>query len=298
MSGEQRKNLVVVRAGKNSLHPQWLEGAAERAWDLIVSAYDPAARFEHSPDVKVVLQPGGKWDGLHTLFAGSDLTSRYEYIWLPDDDIATTCADIDAIFAAMRSYNLEIAQPALTWESYFSHFAFMQCPGFALRYTNTVEIMVPCLKAGLLAQVVDDFHGSMSGFGMDSIWCRLSDDPRYKAAILDSVAVHHTRPVGKVLRGSMAGRGATPEEERRKLEARYNVRERIFPLIYAAVESDGRRREGCAGLGFAMAWRYLKDLGKFRDRVKAAEKIWQIVRRQSLKRPDLGPLKRVDSAGR
>ena len=135
----------------------------------------------------------------------------------------------------------------------------------------------------------------MSGFGMDSIWCRLSDDPRYKAAILDSVAVHHTRPVGRVLRGNMAGRGATPEEERRRLEARYGARERIFPLVYAAVESDGRRREGCASLGLAMAWRYVKVWAKFRLRVKAAEKIWQIVRRQSFGRPELGPLKRVDS---
>ena len=169
----------------------------------------------------------------------------------------------------------------------------MQCPGFELRYTNSVEIMVPCLHSGLLAQVLDDFRDSQSGFGMDTIWTRLSADPRYKAAILDSVAVHHTRPVGKVLRGNMAGRGATPEEERGKLEARYNVRERILPLIYAAIESNGARREGCVSLGFAMAWRYLKVFNRFRQRAKAAEKILQIVRRQLRKRLNPDPLRRM-----
>ena len=287
------RNLVVVRAGKNSLHPAWLAGETDRNWDLIVSAYDLAAKFDAVPGVKVVLQPGGKWDGIHALFAGSDLLSRYEYIWLPDDDIATNCADINAIFACARRYNLEVAQPALTRESYFSHFLFMQCPGFELRYSNSIEIMVPCLKAGLLALVLDDFRNSQSGFGMDTIWTRLSVKPQYKAAILDSIAVHHTRPVGKVLRGNMANRGATPEQECQQLEACYNVREQTLPLIYAAVESDGTRREGCAQLGFAMALRYLKVFRHFRQRGKAAEKILQIVRRQLKMRVNLSPLRRM-----
>ena len=287
------RNLVVVRAGKNSLHPQWLAGETERNWDLIVSAYDPAAKFDESPGVKIVLKPGGKWDGIHALFAGSDLLSCYEYIWLPDDDIATNCADINAIFDAMRRYKLEVAQPALTWESYFSHFLFMQCPGFELRYSNSIEIMVPCLSTGLLAQVLDDLRNSQSGFGMDTIWTRLSADPRWKAAILDSVAVHHTRPVGKVLRGNMAGRGATPEQERQQLEARYGVGERTLPLIYSAIESNGTRREGCTRLGFAMAWRYLKVFNRFQQRAKAAEKIIQVVRRQTFGQANLTLLRRA-----
>ena len=295
MSGEARKNLVVVRAGRNSLHPKWLEGAAERNWDLIVSAYDPEARFDHGPDVPVVLQKGGKWDGLHALLAGSDLISRYEYIWLPDDDIATTCADINSIFDAMRRYNLEVAQPALTWNSYFSHFLFMQCPGFLLRYTNYVEIMVPCLRAGLLAQVVEDFRGSMSGFGMDYIWCRLSPEPRYKAAVLDSIAVHHTRPVGKVLRGNMSNRGLDPEEEERLLRSRFHISGRTRPLVYAAVDAQGRLRNGVTKLGLRAAWGYIGVLPQFSHPAQAAKNIWKLIRRQIGYRPNLNPLKRVDS---
>lgn len=88
--------------------------------------------------------------------------SRYDYVWLPDDDIAARSADIDAIFDAMRHYELDIAQPSLTRDSYFTHFVLMSCPGFVLRYTNFVEIMVPCVKVGLLRTVLEDFKDSMS----------------------------------------------------------------------------------------------------------------------------------------
>src|SRR5579871_2529516 len=122
-----RTNLVVVRAGKNSLHPAWLEGAAQRSWDLIVSVYDPDAHFAPREDVTAVMQRGGKWDGLYKLFADGELLNRYDYIWLPDDDIAASKQDINAIFAMMRQYHLEVAQPALTRDSYFTHFLCMQC---------------------------------------------------------------------------------------------------------------------------------------------------------------------------
>jgi hypothetical protein len=293
MSGARRKNLVVVRAGRNSLHPTWLEGAAERNWDLIVSVYDPEAQIEPSDDVRVVIKRGGKWDGLYVLFADSDLLDRYDYIWLPDDDIAATKEDVNTIFDMMRRYGLEVAQPALTRDSYFTHFVCMQCPGFTLRYSNFVEIMVPCVTAGLLAKVLDDFRESESGFGMDTIWTRLSDDPHNKAAILDAIAVRHTRPVGKFLRSKMAERGRSPEADREGLTARYGLHGRPVPLVYAAVEADGKRIEDCARLGWLMVRRYLAVIREFQKRSLALEKIWQLVRRQRDAEVDLSSLRTI-----
>jgi hypothetical protein len=293
MSGARRKNLVVVRAGRNSLHPMWLEGTDERNWDLIVSVYDPEARMEPFDDVRVVTKRGGKWDGLYALFTDGDLLGRYDYIWLPDDDIAATKEDVNTIFEMMQHYELEVAQPALTRDSYFTHFVCMQCPGFTLRYSNFVEIMVPCVTSGLLAKVLDDFRESESGFGMDTIWTRLSDDPRKKAAILDAVAVRHTRPVGKFLRAKMAERGRSPEADREGLTAQYGLRGRPLPLVYAAVETDGQRIEGCARLGWLMVRRYLAVIREFRKRSLVLEKIWQLVRRQRGAAVDLSPLRSI-----
>ncbi len=292
-----RKNLVVVRAGKNSLHAQWLRGAENRTWDLIVSLYDPDACFDHDADIAVVQQRGGKWDGLYALFSQTDLLSRYDYIWLPDDDIAANPADIDAMFDAMRRYDLDVAQPSLTRDSYFTHFLLMSCPGFTLRYSNFIEVMVPCVKACLLQAVLQDFKHCMSGWGMDYIWCRLSEDGRYKAAILDRIAVRHTRPLGKALRGQMAKIGIAPKEEENILRARYNVRGRIRPLIYAAIDKHGRLRQGGARLGLAMARRYLTVYPQFTVQESASWKILQLVRRQVTLKPDLSQLKRCAADG-
>ena len=291
-----RRNLVVVRAGKNSLHPGWLSGEQARNWDLVVSLYDPDARFPHPDDVLVVARRGGKWDGLHALFANSDVTSRYDYIWLPDDDIATSASTINAIFDAMRRYHLDVAQPALTRDSYFSHFALMSCPGYLVRYSNFVETMAPCLKSGVLQAILADFEGSMSGFGLDYVWCRLSRDNRFKAAILDDVAVHHTRPVGRALRNLMDELGVSPEDEERRLFARYNLKGKTVPLVYAAIDRRQRRRAGPVRLGLAMAAAYLSVFAEFSAQQGAGRKIVQLVRLQVTRRIDLSQLRRRGQA--
>ncbi len=291
-----RRNLVVVRAGKNSLHPQWLSGEQDRNWDLVVSLYDPDAHFTHPGDVLVVARRGGKWDGLHALFANSDIGSRYDYIWLPDDDIATPASAINAIFDAMRSYSLDVAQPSLTRDSYFSHFALMSCPGYLVRYSNFVETMAPCLKSSVLQTILADFEGSMSGFGLDYVWCRLSRDNRFKAAILDDVAVRHTRPVGRSLRNVMDELGVSPEDEERRLFARYNLKGKTGPLVYAAIDRRQRRRAGAIRLGLAMAAAYLSVFAEFSAQQGAGRKIVQLVRLQITRRIDLSQLRRCGPA--
>lgn len=292
-----RRNLVVVRAGRGSLHPHWLDAGQNRSWDLLVSLYDADASFTHPDDVRIVRQHGGKWDGLHALFAGTDILDRYDYVWLPDDDIATTSPCIDAIFVAMRQHGLDVAQPSLTHDSYFSHFAFMSCPGFHLRYANFIEIMVPCLQVGLLKAVLDDFRDTLSGFGLDYIWCRLSPDSRYKAAIIDSITVHHTRPIGRALRSYMKTSAVVAEDEEQILRARYAVRGRIRPLIYAAIDTGGRLRQGRVRLGLATAAAYLRARREFTVQESPIWKILQLLRRQLTHRLDLSQLQRRGDHG-
>lgn len=295
-SPQTRRNLVVVRAGKNSLHQRWLNAGANRSWDLVVSLYDPAAHFDHSEDVVTVVRPGGKWDGLHAFFADSDVLSRYDYVWLPDDDIDARSSNIDAIFEAMRRWRLDVAQPALTRDSYFTHFVVMACPGFTLRYVNFVEIMVPCLSSDLLARMLEDFRDSMSGFGLDYVWCRQWDDNRRRAAILDEVTVRHTRPIGGVLRHLLTAGGRSADEEERLLCRRWGAKEKARPLVYAAIDADGRLREGRARLGLTMAWRYLSVRGQFGAHVNLRAKTWQLLRRQLTRRVDLSRLARQAEA--
>lgn len=291
-----RRNLVVVRAGRNSLHPRWLAGAHARSFDLIVSVYDPEAAFEHGPDTPVVRRPGGKWDGLHAVLAREGALDGYDYVLLPDDDLDMRAADIEAIFAAMRRHDLDVAQPALSWDSYFSHFSVLACPGFTLRYVNFVEIMAPCLRRDVLEKILPDFAYTQSGFGLDYVWCRLSDDPRRRAAILDCIPVRHTRPVGRVLRGQMAKRGLIAEDEEAVLREKFGVTGRHRPLFYAGIDERGRRVEGRGALALRMAWGYARVHRKLGMQEPPLRNILTILRRQFTRRPQLTPLRRSGEA--
>src|SRR5690606_41780289 len=64
---------------------------------------------------------------------------------------------------------------------------------------------------------------------LDYVWTRLDADPRFRAGIFDSVAVHHTRPVGGSLRRAMLEKGRTPESEEALLRSRYGIADRPAP---------------------------------------------------------------------
>lgn len=287
----QRRNLVIVRAGAASLHPYWLRGARQRSWDMIVSYYDDADH-EHPPDVRVVRQPGGKWDGLYRTLKAADVFERYDYIWLPDDDLMVSAGEIERLFGLMRQHDLAVGQPALTPDSYFTHFLMLRCPGFVIRFTNFVEIMAPCLRADILEAVHRDFADSMSGFGLDGIWCRLDSAGR-RGAVLDSVTMKHTRPLGHGLRATMTTLGISAEDEESDLRARYGLQKRIRPIAYLGVRDNNSVITGKRSLGLRMMWAYLSALSQYRDGWQAISKIIQMLRRQLTRPVDLSPLCRA-----
>lgn len=277
------RNLVVCRAGPSSLHPRWLDLPREqRSFDVILSFYsaEAFASFEPADGVEAVLVPGGKFDGLFTTLSGLDL-SRYDYVWLPDDDIDTTSSTINAIFRLCREHGLAVAQPSLSRDSYFSHFLLNRCPGFHLRYTNYVEVMVPCLRMDLLRRVLPHFEGHMSGWGLDYVWCRFPESGAYRAAVLDCIEVHHTRPVGTVLQSVLAARGGlTSVEEEAQLKQRLGLVGRTVPLAFAGIRTSGRRIDGRRRTALAMTMSWLFDLNSFADRRQSFRSIRKEYRRQ------------------
>lgn len=294
-----RRNLVVLRAGPNSLHRAWLDRPyAERDFDLLLSYYSAAAHaaFRPEPGVSAVLVPGGKWDGLYQTLAALDL-SRWDHVWLPDDDIATTTRDINHIFALCRSYGLAVAQPALTTDSYFSHPLFLRCPGFRLRFTNYIEVMVPCLSRAVLQRALPHFADSKSGYGLDYIWCRWPESGAFRAAILDQVAVHHTRPVGRVLKAAMQAQGAAePEVEEARLRARFGLTRRTVPLAFAGLRQDGRPLIGRLTMAWAMWRAWTQDAATSPEPKKLAWGRFKVLRRQLVKRLDMTVVNEVAAA--
>lgn len=293
MTHSSKRNLVIVRAGPSSLHNQWLDLPYERRdFDIIVSYFDETAFSCHKAQagVSAFFVKGGKWDGLYkTILNSGNLLETYDYFWLPDDDIACTGTDVNKIFRNMADQNIRVGQPSLTLDSYFTHFLLLHCPTFKLRYSNFIEVMVPCLRSDILREILPQFEDSMSGFGLDYVWCRLPGVGKYGAAIFDDIQVCHTRPIGKILLRSMDNAGRNPKDEERSLCELYNVKMDTTPIAYSGYTRTGQFIDGKLKMAWHMSLGYSSVLSVGTDmQLKfGPSKVTQLVRRQITRPCDL-----------
>jgi hypothetical protein len=236
-----KRFLVVVRAGDHSLHPQWTSDFATRKWDLVVSYFgeDPD-RFRSAGEIRID-DRGQKYGGLHTLLTRQDFWRNYEYIWLPDDDLAAEQSAIDELFEIMAQMDLALAQPALSWTSFFSYVVTVRNPSFRLRLTNFVEVMAPCFHRPFLETCVPTFTENLSGWGLSWLWPRLLPAEPRRCAIVDQVQVTHTRPVGGPIYDRLREAGITPRDELEELKRKFGIPPDMRPRVYAAIDGEGNR---------------------------------------------------------
>ncbi len=98
-----RRNLVILRAGPDSLHAAWLHGCPTdaRNWDLCLCTYDrppPDGPAEHRLHV-----PGSKFEGLAAMLTAESFWLAYDHVWFPDDDLISDWRGINRLFALCRT---------------------------------------------------------------------------------------------------------------------------------------------------------------------------------------------------
>ena len=196
-AGARARQLVVLRAGDGSLHREWLAGPA-RSFDLFISYYGRTpGRWREDADL-YEMRAGPKWPAIAELLRTQPaLLQQYDAFWFPDDDLSVPGPVIDRMFAFFHAYQLCLAQPALTRDSYRTWDTLLQDDGCHLRFTGFVEVMAPIFSRAALQACAPSFSQSRSGWGLDWVWpalCRQAGLPRM--AVIDATPVRHTRPVG------------------------------------------------------------------------------------------------------
>lgn len=195
---EARRNLVVLRAGRNSLHTQWPRDIdpEDRNWDLCLSWYDQEIPGNFDDCEYFIHQPKErKFSAIFEIFRKDSFLWNYEHIWLPDDDLMTSWRDINRLFNVVRRQDFPLAQPSLVPTSFVNHHVTATHPESLLRYTQFVEIMCPVFASDFLKICVPTFEGSIYGFGLDHVWATLLGRQASRMAIIDNIAVAHTRPM-------------------------------------------------------------------------------------------------------
>ena len=188
-----KTNCVISAVGKNSLHRKWMEG--EMNFDLHLIVYDDSIELFREDTEHICHMKGFKLKLVYNyLQAHPYLLAQYEYFFLPDDDILMNADCINKLFSAMRHYQLKIAQPALTL-SYYTWTHTLKDRYCTLRYTDFIEMMVPCFERDALKKVLFTFNENETGWGTESHWSKLIQAAPEDMAIIDEISVIHSRPI-------------------------------------------------------------------------------------------------------
>jgi hypothetical protein len=190
------RNLIIAAVGDNSLHTKWIEDKVNFDLALIYYGNDSSLSEQFKRDAAYFSQQKGQKFKLikEFIFEYQDILEKYDYIWMPDDDIILSSSEINELFEIAHEFDLDLCQPAM--KGYLSH--GITKPGLFtyLRYTNFVEVLAPLMSVNALKESLPNFDISISGWGLEFYWTRVLKYSIVKVAIVDKIIMNHTRPVG------------------------------------------------------------------------------------------------------
>jgi Protein of unknown function (DUF707) len=232
--------LVILRLGSDHRVSGWAKvPEGERSWDLLLSPYDEICDLYDFAPTWIVPRHGGKWDAVFSLLTEQpELLERYDFFWLPDDDIEMEAGGPDAFFRYALAAGLDLAQPALLHGSNYSHFVTLRNRFTRLRHTNFVELMAPLMTTEVLRQALPLMEGQWTGKGIDYIWQRFARDGDRRIGIVDATPMGHFRKTGRHLQSRMLEAGV--EEARPACRSNGRDSSRYCPLTLSAGAPGGR----------------------------------------------------------
>lgn len=235
-----RRFLVVVRAGDASLHPTWVDLAQPRSFDLVVSYYgrDPA-KYRDGPFPRID-DPGQKFIGAQRLLRREAFWHAYDYVWFPDDDLATEQDEIDELFARSAAMELELGHPALDWHSHYWHVVMVRSPSFAARYVDFIELMAPVFSRAFLERCLPTFDENLSGWGLSFLWPHMLGSGLRRCAIIDDATVTHTRPFGGPTYDLLRKLNRSPLDEAKALYEKHGLPPDPMTNVLGAIDAHGR----------------------------------------------------------
>lgn len=211
------ENLIIAPIGKESIHQQWFCDH-NRNFDFIALCYEPVPSSFICDAIDRIERKAYKFANVKEYWNNNTLKiDHYDYIFMPDDDIEMTTADINLLFEIARGFSLDLCQPSLTTDSFYSWPVTLWCgkEKCILRTTNFVEIMCPLFSRKAFGICLETFGQNSVGMGIDFVWPKLLHFQNI--AIIDAVQARHGRPLRKWSEQFDA------EKEWEKIRTLYNV---------------------------------------------------------------------------
>jgi FkbM family methyltransferase len=186
---------VFSSAGDFSNVFSWVSDLKDREWDLIVAFYGSDAatfdRFRSISRAAFRLQ-GSKFQNLKRLYARQPgIFAPYDWVWVADDDLIVSPADIGRLFETASRYDFWVSQPAFSSRGRISHpITAWGGAGSSIRLVNFVEMTCPLFRKDKLEEFLGVYDGELVGWGIDWWYCNhLQADRYHKLAVIDEVVV-------------------------------------------------------------------------------------------------------------
>lgn len=196
-----KRDLVIITCGPNALFQDW--GPYDQyPFDVALIRWGQHELSNTESARYFVDLVGHKWQIISQFNDQHDLTG-YDYIYCLDDDCVTNWDLIAATFDFCREHALDLAQPALTPDSYYSHEFTKMIPGAKMHIMNTVEIMCPIFSQRVWAECIAPAqHMPVGiGYGYEGYWAKTLESAqgvtKYggRVAVIDCLPVLHSKPV-------------------------------------------------------------------------------------------------------
>ncbi len=244
------KVFILVRALEVPAHLAVLPALSKGAVAVDISRY----RFREGDEGHCFR--GGKWAGIYDYFEKNrDLLDRFDYFWLPDDDIESSPANVLDFLAIVARNRFRLAQPALRPDSYFAHALTLQSPYFVYRNTSLVELMMPVFSAALLKEVLPLFKDRHAALGLDLFWHQLPSRSKRAVAIVDATPMGHYRPRQQFLAGNMTQMQVNIVEEGKATRRQFGVKRQPLANIGAKTRLGLYLRQGRL-----LTWLYMRGM--------------------------------------
>ena len=181
----EHNNLIIVPVGLDIDHfvklhelefnmdDHWRNTANERNYDILAVQYGDYVPQEGTYDF-LVKAKGNKWKIIKQLDKEIDF-SQWDYIGAYDDDVLTTTDCVNAAFNYAKLNNVAAYQQALSPGSESNWPVTRQEEGWAVSFTNFMEIMCPVFRQDcffMLMGLIDKYDVN-HGWGLDFIFSDL-----------------------------------------------------------------------------------------------------------------------------
>lgn len=138
---------------------------------------------------------------------------QYNYVGVIDDDIIFKISDFNYMLHIADIHQLDVFQPSISKDSYFSHRKFVNRSGLMVSMIDWVEIMAPFYRQNLLLACEPYFSKTISGQGVDCFLMPVLQiiHNQIVTGIIHAIQVKHARPIRSHQR--IYGNGLNNEQE-------------------------------------------------------------------------------------